>query len=146
MNLVPFFQNVQDFFSAPTFSFALQGAVGYIALVWIFIILWVARDSGNRSDSILFQLISIILVVITTPLIGLPLYLLLRPSQTLFERDMCEMLQYLVEDEEEEEEEESRERDKKPKQEKKGMKQEKTARKKKEKSASRDEDESDEEE
>lgn len=89
---------IADFLAQPPLAFALQALVGYLALIWIFSILWVVKDASNRSDSIAFQLISVLIVVIATPFIGLPLYLLIRPSQTLFEKDVYEMLQYLVGD------------------------------------------------
>lgn len=96
---------IRDFLSQPLLAFILQAAVGYLAVLWIVCILWVVKDASNRSESILFQLIAILLVVLATPLIGLPLYLLLRPSQTLAERDTLEMLQELCGYGEEEEEE-----------------------------------------
>ena len=94
---------LSDFLAQPPLAFALQVAVGYVALAWIFTILWTIKDASNRSESIAFQLISVLIVVLATPLIGLPLYLLIRPSQTLFEKDMYEMLQYLVGDDANEE-------------------------------------------
>jgi hypothetical protein len=89
---------VTNFLAQPPLAFALQAAVGYLALLWIFAILWVIKDASNRSESIAFQLISVLIVVIATPFVGLPLYLLIRPSQSLFEKDVYEMLQYLVGD------------------------------------------------
>lgn len=94
----PIIAPITDFLAQPPLAFALQAGVGYLALLWIFAILWVVKDASNRSDSIAFQLISVLIVVIATPFVGLPLYLLIRPSQTLFERDAYEMLQYLVGD------------------------------------------------
>jgi RNA polymerase subunit RPABC4/transcription elongation factor Spt4 len=49
-------------------------------LVWISTIVWVAKDSAQRTDSLWLHTIYIILVTLLTPVIGLPLYLLVRPS------------------------------------------------------------------
>ncbi len=50
-----------------------------IGIIWIYCVLWTARDIYARSDNSLFQLFCVLLVLVASPLIGLPLYLLLRP-------------------------------------------------------------------
>lgn len=50
-----------------------------IAIIWIYCTLRAARDIYSRSDSSLFQLFCIFLVIVGSPIIGLPLYLLIRP-------------------------------------------------------------------
>ena len=57
----------------------------YFFIVWFCIVVWVVRDITNRTRSIFFQVISIIIVLFLTPL-GIFLYLLLRPQKTLFEQ------------------------------------------------------------
>ena len=59
--------------------------VVYFFIVWFCIVVWVVRDITNRTRSIVFQVLSIILVLFLTPL-GIFLYLLLRPQKTLFEQ------------------------------------------------------------
>jgi len=83
----------------------LQIGVGYVAVLWIFLILWVAKDASHRSDSLFFQLVAVLIIVITTPLIGIPLYLLIRPSTTVIEREMYDMLHYIVTEADRDEEE-----------------------------------------
>jgi len=51
----------------------------FIAIIWIYTILWTARDIYARSDNGGFQFVCILLVIVGSPLIGLPLYLLIRP-------------------------------------------------------------------
>ena len=60
-------------------------AVVYFFIVWIAIIVWVIRDITNRTDSIILQFLSILIVLVWTPF-GIFIYLLIRPTKTLFER------------------------------------------------------------
>lgn len=41
------------------------------------------RDATRRSDSLLFHILATLLVLVLTPVFGLPLYLILRPSEVL---------------------------------------------------------------
>lgn len=47
--------------------------------------MWVVRDVTNRTNSLTYQVISILLVLFLTPL-GIFIYLLVRPQKTLFEQ------------------------------------------------------------
>ncbi|MDD5769832.1 MAG: zinc ribbon domain-containing protein [Candidatus Gracilibacteria bacterium] len=89
-----FIQKISDFdylkflsntFSLLTFESFLKLIVIYFFIVWISIIIWVIRDIINRTNNIFFQIFSILTVVIGTPL-GIVIYLLIRPSKTLFEK------------------------------------------------------------
>ncbi len=68
-----------------TFETFLKLVVVYFFIVWIAIIIWVTRDIINRSNNILLQIFSILTVLVWTPL-WIVVYLLVRPSQTLFEQ------------------------------------------------------------
>ncbi len=57
----------------------------YFFVVWFCLVVWVVRDITNRTKSIIFQIISILLVLFFTPL-GIFIYLLLRPQKTIFEQ------------------------------------------------------------
>ena len=59
--------------------------VVYFFIVWISIIVWVIKDITNRTDSLILQFVSILTVLIGTPL-WVFIYLLIRPTKTLFER------------------------------------------------------------
>ncbi len=52
---------------------------GAFIFLWVYCILWVARDISLRTSHFWLQLGSILLVFCLTPVIGLPLYLLIRP-------------------------------------------------------------------
>ncbi len=54
--------------------------------LWICVIIWVVKDSQYRSFSLSFQILSIILVTIFTPLVGLPIYRAIMPYGDKYER------------------------------------------------------------
>lgn len=57
-----------------------------IVFLRILCIIWVIKDSSYRSHHTWFVIFSLILVTLGTPLIGLPLYLALRPLGYKYER------------------------------------------------------------
>jgi len=59
--------------------------VGYIILLWISIIIWTTKDIVSRSNNVIYQLVSILLVVIFN-LFGLIIYITIRPAKTLIEK------------------------------------------------------------
>lgn len=62
------------------------GILIYIAILWIAIILWVTKDIINRTNNVFMQILCISLVIFLTPIFGLVIYLIARPSKTLLER------------------------------------------------------------
>jgi len=66
----------------------LSGVVAFIgfflAALWVSLIVWTFRDARTRSRDIFFQLLSALAVLVFGPL-GLLLYFILRPSETLAE-------------------------------------------------------------
>ncbi len=72
-------------FSLLTFESFLKLVVIYFFIVWIAIIIWVTKDIINRTNNILYQIFSIFTVLLWTPL-WIVVYLLIRPSKTLFEK------------------------------------------------------------
>jgi len=68
-----------------TIESVLKFAVLYFFVIWIAIIIWVIKDISNRTNSILLQILSILIVVIFTPF-WVFLYLLIRPGKTVFEK------------------------------------------------------------
>ncbi len=73
-----------------TIESVLKFAVVYFFVIWIAVIVWVIKDISNRTDNLLLQILSILIVVIFTPL-GVFLYLLIRPSRTIFEKYYLEV-------------------------------------------------------
>lgn len=53
--------------------------VAFFIFLWIITIVWVAKDISARTNSSLLQVISILLVTFLTPIIGLPLYHIIKP-------------------------------------------------------------------
>ena len=54
-------------------------------IIWIAILLWVIKDIANRTDNVLLQVISILIILFLTPF-GIFVYLLIRPTKTIFEK------------------------------------------------------------
>ncbi|MBN2087835.1 zinc ribbon domain-containing protein [Candidatus Peregrinibacteria bacterium] len=81
----PFLTTAIEFISSPTFGIIQIVAISYIGLLWLSIIIWVTRDSINRSSSLLFQTFSII-INIAIPILGVIFYLIIRPSKTNIEK------------------------------------------------------------
>ena len=81
----PFINDIIEFASSPAFNTLQIVVIGYIGLLWLSIIIWVTRDSINRSNSLIFQTFSI-LINILVPILGSILYLIIRPSKTNMER------------------------------------------------------------
>lgn len=65
-------------------------SVLYFFVIWISLIVWVIRDITNRTDIIYLQILSVLSILIFTPL-WIFLYLLIRPSKTLFEQYYTEV-------------------------------------------------------
>ncbi|MCY4639177.1 MAG: zinc ribbon domain-containing protein [Chloroflexi bacterium] len=55
---------------------------GYGALIWAVTVIWVYRDIRARTRDIISQLTALALAL-ALPIVGLPLYFVLRPRQTL---------------------------------------------------------------
>ena len=66
------------------------GAIAYLFVLWVALVVWVARDCVNRTRSIALQVLAILLVAVLN-VFGLVLYLILRPQRTLLERYYEEM-------------------------------------------------------
>jgi len=66
------------------FQFLGKGLIYYLAILWIALIVWTARDVINRSNVLLFQIFSILLVILFN-IFGLLIYLCLRPQRTLLQ-------------------------------------------------------------
>lgn len=74
---------------------ALQIAILIAVLLDVYLVVYVVRDILLRSQSFAIQLLSIVLTG-ALPLLGFLIYLLVRPSRTLKEREMEELLHQLL--------------------------------------------------
>lgn len=72
--------------------------IGYVALLWVSIIIWVTRDAFARSNSIFFQAFAILINIII-PVLGVLIYLIIRPAKTQMERYYERLEANVLEDE-----------------------------------------------
>ncbi len=74
--------SLDTFVAYTTVCFSISGAL--IAALWISLIIWTFRDMRNRSRDPFAQILAA-LVVALLPIVGLVIYLILRPPETLAE-------------------------------------------------------------
>lgn len=60
------------------------GAIAYVILLWLSLVVWAYRDIRERTQDIFYQVIAILLVLLFS-LAGLVVYLMVRPGETLAE-------------------------------------------------------------
>ena len=84
-----------DFISTPSFKTLQMAIVIYIGLLWLSVIIWVTRDAIHRSDSLIFQVIAILINIIF-PILGILLYLIIRPGKTTTEKYYEELEHRLI--------------------------------------------------
>ena len=88
--LLSYLDAIKMFFEAGDLVDILKkSTLFYLAILWFSIIIWVTKDIVSRSNNILVQMFSIIINCI--PLLGLIIYLLIRPNKTLLESYYEEM-------------------------------------------------------
>ena len=76
---------VYQFLNSPSFTLWQTVTLTYVGLLWLSIIIWVIRDSISRTNSLSFQIFAILLNI-AIPLLGVVLYLIIRPGRTHIER------------------------------------------------------------
>ncbi|MDP5038944.1 MAG: zinc ribbon domain-containing protein [Candidatus Gracilibacteria bacterium] len=76
---------LSELFGNISFEMFLKLIIVYFFILWIAIIVWVTKDIINRTTNIFMQIVCILIVLFGTPF-GVIIYLLVRPSQTLFEK------------------------------------------------------------
>jgi hypothetical protein len=83
------------FVTSPSFRTVQLALVIYGGLLWLSIIVWVTRDAISRSNSLLFQVFAILLNI-GFPVLGILLYLIVRPGKTVLERYYEELEHRLI--------------------------------------------------
>ena len=68
-----------------TFEMFIKFVIIYFFIIWISLIVWVIKDIWIRTNNVLLQIISILIILILTPL-WLFIYLIIRPWKTLYEK------------------------------------------------------------
>ncbi len=76
---------IEQLWETVTIEFMFKFFVVYFFVVWMALVLWVAKDISNRSNSRIFQTFCVLLIILLTPL-GVFLYLLLRPRMSVYEK------------------------------------------------------------
>ena len=70
--------------------------VGLFVFFWIYTLLRVAKDISRRTNHLWIQVLCVFVIVLLTPLVGLPVYFLLRPiprkDVLLAQEEMNELL------------------------------------------------------
>ena len=99
MTIDTILQALQKVLNSNILTITLEAVIAYLAVLWIAIIIWVSKDANNRTNSLLFQVFAILIVIMLTPLFGLLIYLIIRPSRTLTEKYL-ESIQLQILDEE----------------------------------------------
>lgn len=91
------YNNIGSFVTDNPLLRLTQGGVVLLLLILLFLLFWTLRDVLLRTRSFALQFASVLLVA-ALPLIGFLLYLLIRPSRTLKERETDDMLRRLLDD------------------------------------------------
>lgn len=63
-----------------------------VGFIWLLVVIWTLKDSVYRSSSLLFQVFSVLVVGVWTPLVWLPIYLAIRPLWYKHERAYWKMV------------------------------------------------------
>lgn len=93
-----FFTDFTSFMSSDEFGIIKIVVLAYFGILWLSIIIWVTRDVLARSNNILFQMFSILINIIV-PILGVLIYLIIRPNKTHLERYYEEMQAGLLQSE-----------------------------------------------
>lgn len=82
-------QNIQNitspFWNTVTLESMIKFSVIYFFVVWIGLIIWVARDISYRTNNGFYQIFCILIMILLTPL-WVFVYLLIRPRKSIYER------------------------------------------------------------
>ncbi|MCX6807782.1 MAG: zinc ribbon domain-containing protein [Patescibacteria group bacterium] len=84
MDAIATYASLMNIFSSSAFGVIATIATIYVGILWVAIILWIARDIVHRTNSLTYQVICILLSFTFLP--GLILYLIVRPSSTLADK------------------------------------------------------------
>ena len=71
--------SLSSIFAAQGISFWINILLLVIILFWVLSIIWVAKDIMARTNRLPLQILSVLLVTILSPVIGLPVYRVIRP-------------------------------------------------------------------
>lgn len=79
-----FINSLIEFKDVDWLTLALRAFFVYLFVLWVALVIWVARDVVSRTRSLIFQVASIVLVIALS-IFGLFIYLMIRPPKTLLD-------------------------------------------------------------
>jgi hypothetical protein len=83
---MPSFAQIVEWFIQPEVSKVFViGLIIYLLMLWAALIIWATKDIISRTNNIILEIVSIILVVVLN-IFGAVIYLAIRPSKTLMEK------------------------------------------------------------
>jgi RNA polymerase subunit RPABC4/transcription elongation factor Spt4 len=74
-----------NFDTSDWMGMSLRGVFVYLFILWVAMVVWVARDVVGRSKNLIFQVFAILLTIALN-IFGLLIYLIIRPQKTLVEK------------------------------------------------------------
>lgn len=77
---------INSFTSLLSLDLIIKALLLYFFAIWIAFIVWATKDISNRTHNVFYQIVGILTIVCLTPIFGLPIYLLIRPRNTLLEK------------------------------------------------------------
>lgn len=90
------FQSVTDFFSSPTWHFLILMGYFFVAVLWISCAYWVFKDARRRIDDKIVLLVAVLTGIVFGPL-GLIVYAIVKPAETISERQARELEMRMME-------------------------------------------------
>lgn len=84
------FQSVLDFFESPTWHFVTLMFIFLLVVLWVACAFWIYKDARRRIDDKIVIAVAV-LTGIVFGLIGLIVYAIVRPAETLAERKEHEL-------------------------------------------------------
>lgn len=84
------FNNLQQF----DFNYYLKAILIFVGVFHFLLTIWAARDVYNRSNSLFFQVFSVVLTL-ALPVFGILFYFILRPFKTFSESKIDEIAFYM---------------------------------------------------
>jgi hypothetical protein len=57
----------------------------YLLVIWFGLLVWAIRDTSARGGGVFMQILAVVLILCLTPILGLPIYLLVRPRYSMYD-------------------------------------------------------------
>ena len=84
------FQGVLDFFKSPTWHFITLMGIFFLVVLWIACAFWVFKDARRRIDDKIVLAVAVLTGIVFGP-VGLIVYAIVRPPETLADRQEHEL-------------------------------------------------------